>query len=400
MVIIGASLLLLLFMGLVEFARHRRNLDSIPIRVHVNGTRGKTTTTRLIAAGLRGAGLRVLAKTTGSMPCLIREDGSQVPLRRRGPANIIEQMRVVALAARQQVDALVVECMAIQPEMQWVSERRLMRAHICVITNVRLDHTDHMGGSRESVAEVLALTIPSDGTLITGALDHLELFSRRAGKMNTRVVGVAADAAKESCLKHLGYSIHPQNAALALETCCRLGLPQETAFKGMAGFGGEPESLRTYRLGHGGRTVYLVNAFDANDPQSTLEALADWRAQHETGGVPPDGAILVGLFNNRMDRGFRVALFTEHFLTRCGIDDFVVCGQSPRLVRRKMLRAGKSGQKIMAAGTGLLPRRAQKLLDRIIVRYGRNVVLFGFGNIKGMGQELVDYFKANGTSCQ
>ena len=33
--------------------RHRRHLRSVPIRIHVAGTRGKSTTTRLIAAGLR-----------------------------------------------------------------------------------------------------------------------------------------------------------------------------------------------------------------------------------------------------------------------------------------------------------------------------------------------------------
>ena len=42
--------------GLAEYARHRRNLRGIPIRVQVNGTRGKSSVTRLIAAGLRAGG--------------------------------------------------------------------------------------------------------------------------------------------------------------------------------------------------------------------------------------------------------------------------------------------------------------------------------------------------------
>ena len=36
--------------------------------VHVNGTRGKSTVSRLIEAGLREGGMRVFCKTTGTDP--------------------------------------------------------------------------------------------------------------------------------------------------------------------------------------------------------------------------------------------------------------------------------------------------------------------------------------------
>ena len=57
----------LLLLGTLEVILHRRTLAKLPIRVHVNGTRGKTSVVRLIAAGLRAGGLRVCAKTTGSL---------------------------------------------------------------------------------------------------------------------------------------------------------------------------------------------------------------------------------------------------------------------------------------------------------------------------------------------
>ena len=37
-----------------ERRRHQRRLAGLRLRVHVNGTRGKSGVTRLIAAGLRG----------------------------------------------------------------------------------------------------------------------------------------------------------------------------------------------------------------------------------------------------------------------------------------------------------------------------------------------------------
>ena len=74
MAILFVLTLLLVVLGIVENHLHQKNLKRIPIRIHVNGTRGKSTTTRLIAGGLREAGFKVLAKTTGSAARLILED--------------------------------------------------------------------------------------------------------------------------------------------------------------------------------------------------------------------------------------------------------------------------------------------------------------------------------------
>ena len=63
-------------LGGLEVAPHRRHLKAIPVRIHVNGTRGKSSVTRLIAAGLRQAGMIACAKTTGTLP---RGDFSRWP---------------------------------------------------------------------------------------------------------------------------------------------------------------------------------------------------------------------------------------------------------------------------------------------------------------------------------
>ena len=65
-----ATTLGLAALGVAERAAHRRALHGIGLRVHVNGTRGKSSTTRLIAAGLRAAGRTTLGTTTGSLPRL------------------------------------------------------------------------------------------------------------------------------------------------------------------------------------------------------------------------------------------------------------------------------------------------------------------------------------------
>ena len=64
-------ILFLILMGSLEIYFHRKALENIPVRIHVNGTRGKSSVTRLIAAGLRESGFNTYAKTTGTTPRII-----------------------------------------------------------------------------------------------------------------------------------------------------------------------------------------------------------------------------------------------------------------------------------------------------------------------------------------
>ena len=57
-------LLILILIGIFESILHNKTISNIPIRIHVNGTRGKSSVVRLIAAGLRAGGIKTLAKTT------------------------------------------------------------------------------------------------------------------------------------------------------------------------------------------------------------------------------------------------------------------------------------------------------------------------------------------------
>src|SRR5512139_2374317 len=133
-----------------------RALAAIPIRIHVNGTRGKSTVTRLVAGALREAGIRTVAKTTGTAPRIILRDGSERPVRRRAPASIREQLWLLREAHRLGAEAVVVECMAVDPDLQAVCEAQMIRSTIGVVTNVRLDHAEAMGRTIDEVAQALA----------------------------------------------------------------------------------------------------------------------------------------------------------------------------------------------------------------------------------------------------
>ena len=133
-VLIIATVLLIAFWT-HEFWRHQRNVKAIPVRIHVNGTRGKSSVTRLIAAGLRAGGKRTVAKITGTLPRVVLPDGREAAIIRLMGANIIEQKYIFRHAVSDKPDAIVVECMAVNPGFQWITERKFVRSTISVITN-------------------------------------------------------------------------------------------------------------------------------------------------------------------------------------------------------------------------------------------------------------------------
>lgn len=263
--------------------------------VHVNGIRGKSTVTRLIDAGLRTGGWKVFCKTTGTVPMTIGTDNTARPLRRRGRANISEQLRILHRAAEDGAQVLVIECMAVNPALQHVAQHRMLRADIGVITNVRLDHTAEMGQTLEEICDSLSNTIPKSGVLFTADKDFFSQLKQNSKPLGCRVE-LALPRGSEPDLDF------PENLALALAVCRELGVDEEAALEGMRHYQPDPYALSIHRLSGGG---IFVNGMSINDPQSTQ--LVYRRLAQRFGW---DSGELTLLINNRPDRGYR----TEHMI--------------------------------------------------------------------------------------
>lgn len=377
----------LLIMGLAESFVHFRRLSRIPIRIHVNGTRGKSTTTRLIAAGLRAGGLRVVAKTTGTAARLILEDGSEVEVKRRGPANIREQMWAVAQAYLRRADAVVLECMALSPETQWTSEHRLIRSGIGVITNVRPDHLDIMGPKVEDVAGALSLTIPRRGCLVTAEDRHVDALKRRASALAARVYCVSGTDVSPDELAPFPYLAFSENVACALKACELAGVPRGVALQGMWGAGPDPGVLKVFRLRLGERSVYLINAFAANDADSTARVWDRCRVMEPLAGRPA-----VGVLNGRNDRVLRTAELIG-WAAGAGFERLALMGQFVTAFGRLLVKGGLGRDKTLDLTLCRTPRQVVEAAAGVVPG---DFVLFAFGNVKGSGQRLVDYFAENG----
>ena len=338
--------------------------------VHVNGTRGKSTVCRMIEAGLRAGGLRVFCKTTGTDPMTIDVEGREEPIRRRGRANIKEQVAILRRAAAQEAQVLVVECMAVQPEFQRAAQRDILKADIGVITNVRRDHTDVMGETLPQICDALCETIPEYGTLFTAEEGQLARMTARAGRLNCKIHPVRPRGDEPA----LDFA---ENTALALAVCQYLGVDRNIALRGMEHFRRDPYALSLYRLGQG----VFVNGLSVNDVQSTCMV---WSVIEEQYGL--EGRELILLVNNRPDRGSRT------------VDMLSVCLE----LKPAQVWLMGAAQVYMKHGLeGRLPecrvRRVRSLKEIASGALGENQVVFAVGNVANGGRELMAWVREEGT---
>jgi len=219
------------FRGYREWKDHTDRLESIPIRIHVDGSRGKTGTCRLIGAALRANGLRVVVKTTGKLPVLIDAAGKETVLERppTPTANLREQKEIVRLAREQNAQAIVIECMAVDPELRRVSQDTLIRATLAVITNIRRDHLEVIGPDLGTGARNLSDVIPANGTVMTAEQRLLPTLQDEAQRRHAAIVAVNPDGVSDSLLESFPYITFKENVALALGVCEFLGLDRERA---------------------------------------------------------------------------------------------------------------------------------------------------------------------------
>lgn len=148
------------YIGYIIFERfyYSKLRKSFKHVILVNGIRGKSTVCRLIDAGLRNSGYKVYTKTTGTLPMVIDVNNHEKIINRLGPANIREQLKIMRDAKKQNAEILVIECMAVNPELQEIVQQKMVNADIVVITNVREDHIGEMGDTLDELAYAFSKT--------------------------------------------------------------------------------------------------------------------------------------------------------------------------------------------------------------------------------------------------
>ncbi|HEC78446.1 MAG TPA: poly-gamma-glutamate synthase PgsB [candidate division WOR-3 bacterium] len=379
--IYAVLVLLFLLIGylITERIIHKKHIQALPIRIWVNGSRGKSSVTRLIAAGLRAKYEKVIAKTTGTAPRFIVDNTTEYPVIRLGLANIREQIRIFKKAIEERPAAVVLECMALRPDLQKIESKQIVEPTAVVITNIRPDHLDVMGPTVKDIAKTFVETIPKNCPLFTNEGELLEKFKKKLKRQNSKLIKADPEKVPDSEVKKFPYWEHKENICLALEVCRYFGVEKKKALQYMQKVTPDPGALRRYKLRLNNQQVLLVNAMAANDPESTHRIWKSLNKDH------PEVDILINCRNDRLDRSLQIAELLKNHLNTAS--RYILTGSGTDILEKRLTKTFDK-DKIVNLG-GAKPHQTVDAVSQLI---SDESLLFAIGNTVGYGAELIKEF--------
>lgn len=393
---LGLIVLAVVALGLILYwkysvAVHHRRLEQLDVCIHVNGIRGKSSVTRLLAGVLREGGFVTVAKTTGSAARVIGTQGEETPIRRLGAPTINEQVDVVRDHVRDDVEALVIECMAVRPLYQQYSQEYMVRSDITVITNVREDHQEEMGETLEQIADSMSVTIPKDGLLITAEdRGHLRArLARNAERHGSRMIYADAAQVEDEDMQGFDYVQFKSNVAVGLAVADYLGISREKAIAGMWKSVPDVGVVRPKTYDVLGKKITWIPLFAANDRESVVLSFQQLQPLFLA------DTTVIGILNNRQDRGRRAEFFASMVPQELSpfLDHVITMGAYEETVIPLMAAGGYPSDRIHPLGETVHPT-----LDRMLeviagLIPGECGVLIGMVNIHtDQAEKLIHYF--------
>jgi gamma-polyglutamate synthase len=359
---------------------------SIPLVITVTGTRGKTSTVRLLASVLREAGRTVLAKTTGSQAQFVLPDGTTQDIPRRGLISVLEQKNALRKAAQLKADCLIVEMMSIRPENHHVEAEQILKPDIALLTNVRRDHTEAMGETLEEIATTLRLGLPREAKVYVPE-EYLTLIDSPNDKSRWRQiisVGRKSSALPDQQEAEFSRGEFGENLDLVAAVAKSLNIGEVAVTRGIRNVVHDIGELSIWTHRVGDKKIILVSAFAANDPESTIKVYEKIREI-----LPQNPSSFTGLLNLRSDRPDRTVQWINALNGGMAglFKEIYVIGGHAAVVRRRV-----KGAKLLSRS------RPEDIMNVLGSTMENNEVLFGFGNIGGIGRDLVELWRQVGDA--
>ncbi len=354
----------------------RKSVAQLQLRIHINGTRGKSSVTKYIAAGLSSDEPAVMAKITGVIPSIISSGIVQV-LGRKGVARVQEQFYIIRLAARRGIKKLVLECMSISPELQQL-ESRIFKPHYYVITNIRDDHREEMGESLRQQAESICNAIPLNCTVVSNETVFLDLIRQKAAEKGSRVI--VPDRRTTAREKELPIGVFPDNLDLAVKVCELAGLDGKQSENYIL------KSLQNDKplfqvVSTPDKELNFLNAFAVNDVASTGSFIEYWKNRLNL--YSRYSVIL----NTRSDRPLRTDQLTSWIRSRSeDIENIFISGSHARRASRSLRRSGLDNKNIIILKNKDL-NELKKIMDKLL---DDGSFIVGLGNIGEQGKKILE----------
>lgn len=363
----GLTFAIVAFTWMLWSRRNIARLQRIPLRVLVTGTRGKSSTVRLIHAALNEAGIPTLGKVTGTASRELDTTGAEHATNRIGQVSILEMLETVHRSftgGTPAPQAVVLECMAVTPDLIQMCTGDIVRPQVSVVTNALWDHLEEQGTSLQDIA--ISLSRVMSGAEVAVTAEH------RAATLAT----LAYEASRHACafdavngrelpadvLARLG-GAHPDNVAVALAVAAFAGVDRQTAVRGMAAATVEPLPTSPVTVTIDDIEWWYRDIGSINDTDSLTPALVEAKAQ-----MPRD-AVTLAILTTRWDRPLRGIQFASS-ITPDDVDGIVIVGEPDVVVRHYARKAGWTSDRIIRVGTWGFGERP---LYRRIADYARRV---------------------------
>ena len=222
-------------------------------------------------------------------------------------------------------------------------------------------------------------------TPVKESSSYEDYFRSVAAERNTKVVCVDPDTEiDDDYINQFPYMVFKNNCAIGLGFARALGIDEDLAKRAMLMAHPDPGATQIVQVNHGEDKCYLVNAFAANEPESSLEIMQKVR---ESTLPQKDLVLILCCRDDRVDRSHQ---FSEDFLPYVQAKTMLVIGTGAL----EIIHAFKKG---MYPGIeeciDLSGQKADVIIDEVHELMSNNIFLCA-GNIHGSAEEFLEDFAA------
>ena len=364
-----------------EYLYLRYCINKIPLRILVNGTRGKSSVVKCISAALRESDKKTVAKITGVIPTIIYPDGSNNFIKRIAPARVQEQFKIMRLASKLSADCLVLECMSITPELQKL-ESKIFKPHIYVITNIKDDHREQMGNELEQV-KAICNAIPTDSIVISSEQRYRTEIEKSVQMKKSSLIFVYDEI---SGIENIPEGSFESNIKISVAVCKSAGIDEVKARNAIINEIKNSEKL-LYEYSFDKSKIKFINGFAVNDVTSSQEFLNQWR--NKLGEFKNMNII----FNSRSDRPLRSIEFAKWFGSIKNLNKIILTGSYTPRTRIELIRNGVESHRIII----WTKRKIKNAISYLKEIAEPDTVFIGLGNIADEGLLFIDTLKETQT---